>query len=313
MAPFDHPWRPIFAACALPLLGSCLPSSSEAQAIRYAGKVVDEAGKGIAAATVALEGSSYTVLTDAAGAFDLNGSLASVHRPGPRFAASRPLETLLHRLDGRVGPVFPASGWWGSQRAAAGMRLAGGSAATEAPAEVTSPSPLAKASAAYALTVTKAGYFQGRFSQSKPSVLTLSLSLMKAPDSAGGYAAEKKLCMDEANRYRATLGLPAVAWSKALEAFADTGARYDAGRNQAHAHFGAAGRNNPSDAENEIPGWPLRNYRTVAAVVTEGIKMMWDEGPGGGHYENIKGSHTQVGCGIHVTATGNVWVVQDFK
>jgi uncharacterized protein YkwD len=126
------------------------------------------------------------------------------------------------------------------------------------------------------------------------------------------YAVEKKLCLDETNRYRATLGLPAVAWSTELEAFAESGVRYDAARNRAHAHFAAA-KPNPSDAENEIPGWPLSNYKTVSKVVEEGLKMMWDEGPGGGHYENIKGSHTALGCGILVTEAGRVWVIQDFK
>jgi hypothetical protein len=41
--------------------------------------------------------------------------------------------------------------------------------------------------------------------------------------------------------------------------------------------------------------------------------MMWDEGPGGGHYDNIAGDQKEAGCGIYVTPSGAVWVIQDFK
>jgi hypothetical protein len=122
------------------------------------------------------------------------------------------------------------------------------------------------------------------------------------------------VCLDTINAYRATLGLKAVARSPSLEAFADQGARYDSELGKAHAHFGAFSKGAvPSDAENAIPGWPLKNYKTVAKVVGEGAKMMWAEGPGGGHYENIKGSHAAVGCGIYVNPAGGVWVIHNFK
>jgi len=41
---------------------------------------------------------------------------------------------------------------------------------------------------------------------------------------------------------------------------------------------------------------------------------MWGEGPGGGHYENMASrSYSEVGCGIYVTPSRDVWIVQDFR
>lgn len=319
----SKPTVPFFGLIAAAVLS--LPGHSRAQAMHYAGKVVDDAGKGISGALVVLEGSLFSAQTNAEGAFDLNGTLSGV-RPGHpdrnqvRTPDAASAQETFRRADGRLQArgVFaygillsrPGAGSVTSMIPMA-KRAATPPAAAEAPPAAAEAPPTA-AEAAYYLAVTRAGYLSGRFSQSKVSALTLSLVLLKAPDTAGGFQVEKKLCLDEINRYRATLGLKALAWSAALEAYADEGARYDAARDKAHAHFGAVDPN-PADAENEIPGWPLKDYKTVSAVMVQGSKMMWDEGPGGGHYENIKGSHTTVGCGIHITAAGDVWIIQDFR
>lgn len=125
--------------------------------------------------------------------------------------------------------------------------------------------------------------------------------------------ADLERCISETNRYRATLSLPPLVRNAALEEYAAVGARYDAGLNSAHAHFKAYANYQLTDAENEIPGWSLTQYKTVSAIIDAGLKMMWGEGPGGGHYENIKGSHTKLGCGCFTTSANGVWVVQDFK
>jgi uncharacterized protein YkwD len=314
-------------AFGLLLAGCMLSPEGSAQAVHYAGKVLDEAGKGLPGALVQVEGAPASATTGADGTFDLSTTVTAGVKPRalvPTFRTASPLllagNTVslrgpggLHRGDGRAVILSTTTA---SSRAAstAGSSALGGStpAPTLAKPASGSSSEAAEPVAAYVIAVSKTGYITRKYSQSRTTALTLAFTLTKRPDSAGGYQAEKKLCMDEANRYRASVGLPAVAWSAALEAYADEGARYDAARNKAHAHFGAV-KPNPADAENEIPGWPLSNYKTVAAVVADGIRMMWDEGPGGGHYENIKGNHTAIGCGIHVTEAGNVWIVQDFK
>ena len=41
---------------------------------------------------------------------------------------------------------------------------------------------------------------------------------------------------------------------------------------------------------------------------------MWNEGPGGGHYENMKSpTAKEVWCGFYTAPDGAVWSVQDFR
>jgi len=37
------------------------------------------------------------------------------------------------------------------------------------------------------------------------------------------------------------------------------------------------------------------------------------EGPGGGHYENMRGNYSRVACGYYVTPNNAVWATQDFQ
>lgn len=130
------------------------------------------------------------------------------------------------------------------------------------------------------------------------------------------YETELQYCVDLVNDYRAILGLPAVTRDSALEAYAAEGAEYDAGTGVAHSHFIATGGGGIAYGENEIPGWPIDWYGDVMTVIDLGTEMMWDEGPppagGYNHYAIMTGSYTKLGCGIHVTDDGDVWVVQDF-
>jgi len=93
------------------------------------------------------------------------------------------------------------------------------------------------------------------------------------------------------------------------------GAAYDAARNAPHAHFMATNGGGIALAENEVPGWDLEfGNGTVMGVVEAGLAAMWDEGPGGGHHDNMNSrTFTELGCGIYVTSRGEVWVVQDFR
>jgi uncharacterized protein YkwD len=128
------------------------------------------------------------------------------------------------------------------------------------------------------------------------------------------YETELQHCVDVINQYRATNGKPALARSSALEAYAAAGAQSDSASGSPHGHFIATQGGGVAWAENEIPGWDMSyGGGSVSGVIDGGLQMMWDEGPGGGHYENMNsGSYTQVGCGIYVTPANEVWVVQDF-
>lgn len=134
-----------------------------------------------------------------------------------------------------------------------------------------------------------------------------------APAVDSGETDDDRHCVDVINGYRAKVGKPPLARSAALEAFATEGAKSDAATGTPHGHFTATSGGGVAWAENEVPGWPLADSGSVRAVIDEGTKAMWDEGPGGGHYENIIGDWTQVGCGTFVTASGDVWVTQDFR
>ena len=135
---------------------------------------------------------------------------------------------------------------------------------------------------------------------------------------AGGSMDDLQFCLDENNRYRAMVNAPPLIRSSTIEAFAAIGARYDYEARTAHKHFkdsmGIPGAR--AAAENEIPGfsgWNLARMKTIHAVIQQGLQSMWNEGPGGGHYENMKNPvYKQLGCGIYVAPNQDVTVTMDF-
>jgi hypothetical protein len=67
-----------------------------------------------------------------------------------------------------------------------------------------------------------------------------------------------------------------------------------------------------SAAENQAPGWPVNGDEdaTIDAI----LKSMMDEGPGGGHHDNIvAAASTRVGVGLVVDAQGALWFTNDFS
>jgi hypothetical protein len=114
-----------------------------------------------------------------------------------------------------------------------------------------------------------------------------------------------QLCVDEINRYRASIGRPPVERLREKEACADEQARDDAHAARAHATFGRCAEG----AQNECPGWG----GPADPMIKGCLKMMWDEGPGGGHYENMAGGAKQVSCGFFTNEMGEIWSVQDFR
>jgi uncharacterized protein YkwD len=155
---------------------------------------------------------------------------------------------------------------------------------------------------------------------------TLSSTSSTTTTGAGGAGGgtgttdDLQFCLDENNRYRATVGSPPLVRTAELDAFAAAGAQYDYDAMSAHKHFGdshgAPGGN--ASGENEIPGWggwSIESQKSVRGVLEGGLKAMWDEGPGGGHYENMKNpKYTKFGCGIYVApnAEQDVTVTMDF-
>jgi uncharacterized protein YkwD len=134
-------------------------------------------------------------------------------------------------------------------------------------------------------------------------------------DDAGASAEFLQHCVDDINMYRATIGVPPYTRSSSLESFAAQGSESDAMTGEAHGNFiSTNGGNGIAYAENEIPGWPLDQYGSVTAITDQGMQMMWAEGPGGGHYDNMASTmYTQAGCGTYTTSDGSVWITTDFR
>jgi hypothetical protein len=128
----------------------------------------------------------------------------------------------------------------------------------------------------------------------------------------GGSTAAHMTCEIETNKYRAMKGKPALAHSQPLEDYAQDGAEHDF-TTSPHDHFSQTQGGGIAFAENECPhqlGWRVPSGGSVEAVVAMCIKAFFDEGPGGGHYENMMGAYKTIGCGIHRSGD-SITIVQD--
>ncbi len=129
---------------------------------------------------------------------------------------------------------------------------------------------------------------------------------------SGSYATELQLCADLTNQLRASVGLRALSRSEGLDEFAAKAAENDGTAHASHQYYLRVNGSGVSLAENEIPWWSLTTLRTVKNVVQTGLQGFWDEGPGGGHHQNMVGPYTQIGCGLFVNGD-EVTVTEEFR
>lgn len=119
----------------------------------------------------------------------------------------------------------------------------------------------------------------------------------------------RQFCADLTNEYRASIGKSALRRSATLEDYADRAAAYDSTRPAIiHAYFNGPGRG-VARAENQM--WEPAQAG-IEGAIRGGMRGMWAEGPGGGHYENLIGPYSTIGCG-HVVAGRTIIVVQAFR
>lgn len=130
--------------------------------------------------------------------------------------------------------------------------------------------------------------------------------------STGDPVADARVvCLDEINKYRATLSLPPYAGWSAINSCVDGEAKKDSESGVAHSAFGSCGES----AQNECPGWPGPPDSMIKGCLAE----MWAEGPGSdfsthGHYINMSStSYSAVSCGFYQTPSGSWWGAQDFQ
>jgi uncharacterized protein YkwD len=124
--------------------------------------------------------------------------------------------------------------------------------------------------------------------------------------------------LDVLNMYRAQNNAPALVLSSALNQFATKGTQDLAAGGTAHAHFMAASADGSiwnsgfcgGAGENQAPGWPLTPDENGAVDAI--LKAMMDEGPGGGHHDNIVNpAYRSVGVGL-VLQSG-LFLTNDFS
>jgi len=127
-----------------------------------------------------------------------------------------------------------------------------------------------------------------------------------------GSATDAAFCISEINRLRGTIGLPALVTADDLTSFSNQAALVYGQAHQYHKYFLDTNGAGVSMAQNEIPWWVLSDWGSVHAVIAKGLAMMWAEGPGGGHYDNMTGNYSQAACGIAIN-NGEVTVTQDFR
>lgn len=118
-------------------------------------------------------------------------------------------------------------------------------------------------------------------------------------------------CVEQTNVYRDMDDKPSLSFSEALQDYANEGAMVDFGTSP-HHHFSTTNGGGIAFAENECPqqgNWTVGS--DLVATVKACVKAFYDEGPGGGHYDNMMGPYLTIGCGIY--QSGNkVTIIQEF-
>jgi len=128
--------------------------------------------------------------------------------------------------------------------------------------------------------------------------------------------------LDRLNEYRARNGAPALLYDAKISAFALAGSKALAHDHVPHAHFrahaeGAPGFG-PRAAENQgdpdgVPPLAPDALASGKKQIAEMLKLMFDEGPGGGHYENMMSlKYKRVGLGLFESA-GTLFLTNDFS
>jgi Cysteine-rich secretory protein family len=117
-------------------------------------------------------------------------------------------------------------------------------------------------------------------------------------------------CVQRINEFRMRVTPTPLARQTDHEACGDSQAQSDGASRTAHGAFGRC----QEGGQNECPGWP----GPLEQVIDQCLAQMFAEGPGTfetghGHYLNmVDPKFRSVSCGFSTTASGQIWVVQDF-
>ena len=128
--------------------------------------------------------------------------------------------------------------------------------------------------------------------------------------------------VDLLNTYRTNAGREPLLYDAAISAFALDGSKQLAVDHAAHAHFIAKSKGAPGfgthSAENQgdpsgVPPMDAEARASAKKQITLLLKLMFDEGPGGGHYENmLSPKYRRIGVGLDVI-DGRFYLTNDFS
>ena len=131
-----------------------------------------------------------------------------------------------------------------------------------------------------------------------------------------------KYNLDLVNQYRAKHGRAALLYDAKISAFALEGSKQYSRDHHPHAHFAAQSEGAPGfgthSAENQGDpnGVPPMDDDAMASgkkQIAALLKIMMDEGPGGGHYENmLSAKYRRIGIGLH-SPGGRLYLTNDFS
>lgn len=133
-----------------------------------------------------------------------------------------------------------------------------------------------------------------------------------------------KYNVDRVNAYRAKKGLAPLLYDAKISTFAIRGSEQLARDHTPHAHFKANAQGTPPEgfgskaAENQgdpggVPALDPNAAKNGPKQIDMMLKLMMDEGPGGGHYDNMmNGAFRRIGVGL-VYVGGKLYMTNDFS
>jgi uncharacterized protein YkwD len=161
------------------------------------------------------------------------------------------------------------------------------------------------------------------------SVITTTTKWVEAPDPpdrpADPFPGDPlvKYNVDQLNVYRKNAGVPLLKYDAKISTYALAGSKQLSSDHEPHAHFKATAQGNPvlgtRSAENQgdwngVPeldtSSKLANGKKQIDVM---LKLMFDEGPGGGHHDNmLNPKMKRVGIGLFYVGA-KLYLTNDFS
>ncbi|GAC1353193.1 MAG: hypothetical protein NVSMB1_24080 [Polyangiales bacterium] len=128
--------------------------------------------------------------------------------------------------------------------------------------------------------------------------------------------------VERINQYRKSAGAPPLLYDARISSFALEGSKQLAVDHKPHAHFAAKAKSADAfasrSAENQgdwngVPALDSDPVVSGKKQIDWMLKIMFDEGPGGGHYENmLNPMYARVGIGLF-TVAGKLYMTNDFS